>query len=93
MLSWRFSGFSVHNSVTAGPDDPEGIERMARYLLHAPLSLDRMTFDEDTGHVGYRSKRNRSSRSEGESYDPLDFLARLLMHIPEPRRHLIRYLG
>ncbi len=79
--------------MTAGPEDPEGIERMARYLLHAPLRLDRMTFGEDTGNVGYRSKRNRSRGSEGESYEAVDFLARLLMHIPEPRLHLIRYVG
>jgi hypothetical protein len=25
--------------------------------------------------------------------DPLEFVARLVLHIAEPKRHLIRYLG
>jgi hypothetical protein len=25
--------------------------------------------------------------------DPAEFLARVIMHIPEPRRHLVRYYG
>lgn len=28
-----------------------------------------------------------------ESFDPLEFLARVVLHIPEPRRHLVRYYG
>jgi len=28
-----------------------------------------------------------------ETFDPLEFLARVIMHIPEPRRHLVRYYG
>ncbi|MDH3817069.1 MAG: transposase, partial [Myxococcales bacterium] len=28
-----------------------------------------------------------------QTFDPLEFLARVIMHIPEPRRHLVRYYG
>ncbi len=28
-----------------------------------------------------------------EAVDPGDFLARVIMHIPQPRRHLVRYYG
>ena len=28
-----------------------------------------------------------------EAFDPAEFLARVIMHIPEPRRHLVRYYG
>jgi len=28
-----------------------------------------------------------------ETFDPLEFLVRVIMHIPEPRRHSIRYYG
>ena len=28
-----------------------------------------------------------------EAFDPGEFLARVIMHIPEPRRHLVRYSG
>jgi len=26
-------------------------------------------------------------------FDPAEFLARVIMHVPEPRRHLVRYYG
>jgi len=28
-----------------------------------------------------------------EAFDPAEFVARVIMHIPEPRRHLVRYYG
>ena len=95
--SFRHSGFSVHNSVTVQPEDADGIERMARYLLHTPLSLDRLHFNQDQSTVAYRGKHQRRS-FPGTSYDPLarsweNGLARLLMHIPQPRLHTIRYTG
>ena len=93
LLSWRNSGFSADNSVTATPDDPEAFERLARYLLHPPVSLERMSFDYGQDKVHYRSKRNHGSTDLSDSLDPLDFLARLLMHVPEPRLHNTRYFG
>lgn len=59
--------------------------------MRPPLSLDRMSFDEQ-GCVVYRAKPSRPF-APAKTFDPADFLARLLMHIPEPRRHLVRYLG
>ncbi len=77
--------------MTVQPEDPDGVERIARYLLHAPLNLDRMQY-ADAGHtVAYRGKHQASSL--GVTYDPCDFLARLLMHVPEPRIHTVRYVG
>ena len=45
MLSWKFSGFSVHNSVTAGPEGPEGIER--RRLRRQWARMLRRIFEVD----------------------------------------------
>lgn len=39
LLSWKNTGFSVHNSVTVDLEDPKGTERLARYLMRPPLSL------------------------------------------------------
>jgi len=33
------------------------------------------------------------SEREVEAFDPAEFLARVIMHIPEPRRHMVRYYG
>ena len=45
--SWKsgHTGFSVHNAVTVGADDHDGLERLARYLLRPPLSLERLRLE------------------------------------------------
>jgi len=95
LLSWRHSGFSVHTSVTVPPDDRDGLERLARYLLRPPVSLDRLKVDEHAQAVAYaaRIRPRHEPRAAPAPLDVKDFLARVVMHIPEPRRHVIRYYG
>ncbi len=96
LLSWRHTGFSVHNRVRVEPEDQPAVERLARYIMRPPISLERMTWD-GVGEVCYRRKRGHESSGfnerEVEAFDPAEFLARVIMHIPEPRRHLVRYYG
>jgi hypothetical protein len=96
LLSWRHTGFSVHNRVRVEPEDGEAVERLARYIMRPPISLERMSWDGE-GEVRYRRKRGHGSSGAPvepvETFDPLEFLARVIMHIPEPRRHLVRYSG
>jgi hypothetical protein len=42
--SWKsgYTGFSAHNAVTVPADDRTGLERLARYLLRPPVSLERL---------------------------------------------------
>ena len=74
LLSWQNSGFSVHNSVTVGPSEPSGTERLARYLLRPPLSLERMSWGPD-GDILYRRKAGSRSHGSQATFDPMDFLA------------------
>ena len=94
LLSWRHSGFSVHTSVTVPPDDREGLERLARYLLRPPVSLERLHVDEHAQAIAYvpRCKPGFQAPTAAPA-EPEDFLARVVMHIPDPRRHTIRYYG
>ena len=50
LLSWTPSGFSVFARQLIMPDERERLERMARYLTRAPLSLSSVHLD-DGGHV------------------------------------------
>jgi len=96
LLSWRHTGFSVHNRVRVEPENQSAVERLARYIMRPPVSLERMEWD-GVGEVRYRRKRGHESSGlnerEVEAFDPQEFLARVIMHIPEPRRHLVRYYG
>jgi hypothetical protein len=94
LLSWRHTGFSVHTGVRVEPEDTQALERLARYILRPPISLERMRWD-GRGEVSYRRKSGHdgAGRCVDEVLGPLDFLARVIMHIPEPRRHLVRYYG
>jgi len=97
LLSWRHSGFSVHNRVRVEPEDGHAVERLARYIMRPPISLERIRWSGD-GEVLYQPKgghdgRARQPRDVAEIFDPAEFLARVIMHVPEPRRHLVRYYG
>jgi hypothetical protein len=97
LLSWRNTGFSVHTRVRVGPEDGAAVERLARYIMRPPVSLERMEW-AGAGPVRYRARLGHASgRGQGreaeEVLDPTEFLARVLMHVPEPRRHLVRYYG
>ena len=97
LLSWRRSGFSMDDSVRIPAGEQKGIEDVARYMLRAPVSLSRMRWnrpDKEVFYVADRSHDDREDRSmEGQRIDRLEFLARVITQIPEPRRHLLFYYG
>jgi len=66
---------------------------LARYILRPPVSLDRMRWDGGAEDVAYTLKPKNGEPRGQEHLDPLDFLARVIAHVPEPRLHLVRYLG
>ncbi len=63
MLGWCYSGFPVHNQVRVAAQDAEGRKQLAGYLLRAPMSLEKMTYDTQTGMVIYRSKMHLAARA------------------------------
>ena len=94
LLSWNHnSGFSVDDSVRVEPEDGRAMERMARYMLRPPLSLARMKYPDGADKVVYARKTSNGQPGPEQRFDALDFLARVIAHIPAPRIHLIRYLG
>src|SRR3989442_13317793 len=61
LLGWRHSGFSMHNQVRVEEGDAAGRSKLAAYMLRAPMSLEKMIYDADTGTVIYRSKMPASA--------------------------------
>ncbi len=96
LLSWKHSGFSVHNSVTVGPEDAGATDRLVRYLMRPPVSLERLVFDHETGEVRLQPKAGADDEAGGgelERLDPDELVARVIVQIPDPKRHLIRNYG
>ena len=92
--------FRQKDSVVVPAGDAAGL---ARYLMRSPVSLERLSWDEGTGEIVYVAKLSHGhdvaadlrheQRLPEERFDPLEFIARLVLHIAEPKRHLIRYFG
>jgi hypothetical protein len=92
LLSWRHSGFSVHNRTTVYPNDTEGLHKLTCYLMRAPVNLSRLRFDRGSGLVVYKPQAGHELDDDAMT-DPLEFLARVLIHIPESNKHLVHFYG
>ncbi len=66
----RHGGFSVHDQVRIEAEDAEGRKKLAGTMLRAPMSLEKMTYDAQTGTVIYRSKMHLGLRGKGGAPSP-----------------------
>ena len=95
MLCWRHSGFNVYCGPTIWPNNDQGLEDLARYIIRACFSQERMryipakdTFDGQA-KVICRSKDGLTSKT----FEALDWLAQLVTHIPNKGEQMVRYYG
>ena len=93
MLAWRHTGFSVHNSVRVRAGDAAGRRRLAQYMLRAPFSLEKMSYDPQSCTVIYRSRMHKTLKRNFQVMHGADWLAQLCAHIPDRFEHLVRYAG
>ncbi len=93
MLTWPHSGFHVHTAVWVSKDDRAFATRLARYCARNPVALERLTYDRTTKAVTYRSDKSDGPTAGTETVDPLEFLARVLVHIPDKGHVTTRYYG
>jgi hypothetical protein len=95
MLCWHHSGFNVYCGPTIWPNDDQGLEDLACYIIRACFSQQRMTYipakDSLDGQakVIYKSKDGRVSKT----FEALDWLAQLVTHIPNKGEQMVRYYG
>ena len=92
LLAWTHSGFSLDaGGKPVAPHDVELRKRLAEYLLRAPFSLEKITWNESTGKVIYRSKRSWHTKRNFQIFEAVDFLAATVEHIPPKGQQMVRY--
>jgi Putative transposase len=89
----RQAGFSIHNAVRLRAGDAPGRRRLAQYMLRAPFSLEKMSYEPVSGTVIYRSRMHKTLKRNFQIMSGADWPAQLYRHIPDRFEHLVRYAG
>ena len=92
-LAWRHGGFTVHNKVRVAANDAEGRKALAGYMLRAPFSLEKTTYDAARGMVIYRSKLHATLKRNFQIMSGVQWLELLCKHVPDRHEHMVRYYG
>lgn len=97
----------MDKSVAIVAGDTAGLQRLAEYMLRCPFNLDRIISVNNDGKVVYRAEKmacrpfpvlgnenlHKGIPRNFEVFDPLEFIAEITQHIPEPGMQLVRYFG
>jgi hypothetical protein len=86
---WSRSILTAAIPLVRAKTKPEA-ERVGKYMLRPVLALERLTFLEPEGKVGYRWGRDGAGQ---ETMDYLEFIARVTAHIPAKGQVMVRYYG
>jgi hypothetical protein len=62
LRSWRHSGFQVYAGPRIQPGEEEGMENLARYIIRASFSQERMTYLPGESKVIYCSKDGKKEK-------------------------------
>ena len=82
------AGFSAHVGEPIAADDTQAPENVAGYAVRNPLSLQRLVYLDGQQAVIYKGlKHNPTLGRNFETMDPLEWLARMSDHVPDPGRH------
>jgi len=89
VMSWRHSGFNVFCGPRNQPGEEEAMENLARYIIRASFSQERMTYVPEESKVIYKSKDGKKEKT----FDALEWLAAMCSHIPNKGEQMVRYYG
>jgi len=89
MLStWRHSGFNVFCGNRIQPKEKEAMETLARYIIRASFSQERMQYFADEGTVVYSAKDGKDRKI----FDAPEWLAAMCSHVPNRGEQMVRCL-
>ena len=90
MLSaWKHSGFNVFCGNRISPNDDTVMENLARYIIRASFSQERMKYLDQEGTVVYTAKDRKTCKV----FPAMEWLAAMCTHIPNRGEQMVRYYG
>jgi hypothetical protein len=95
MSSWAHSGFNIYCGNVIESENEQGIEKLGRYIVRAPISQERMEYIPDNksydgeAKVIYKSK----NKVKTKTFEALEWCAKVVSHIPNKGEQLVRYYG
>jgi hypothetical protein len=92
LLSWSRPGFSVFVGPPMPPEDPDRLERMARYLTRPPLAVGSVHLTPE-GQVLISTPPDPRTGESAKILDPLEWIHAITTQIPDPHQHLTRFYG
>ena len=87
--SWRHSGFGVYCGKRINPNNTRSTENLARYIIRASFSQERMKYYPGEAKVTYQSKYGKDTKE----FSSLEWMAALVSHIPDRGGQTVRYYG
>jgi hypothetical protein len=94
MREWGHEGgFSLNANVTVAAWDRAGLERLFRYCARPIFASERLQGIEKDQRLVYRLPKPRPDGQTVLLLTPLEFLDKLAVLIPPPRKHRHRYHG
>ena len=89
LMTWRHSGFNVFCGPRIQPGEQEAMENLARYIIRASFSQERMTYIPEKSEVVYQSKDGKKQKI----FDALEWIAAMCSHVPNKGEQMVRYYG
>jgi Putative transposase. len=87
--SWKHSGFHVFCGNRISPSDDTAMENLARYIIRASFSQERMEYLDQEGEVIYSAKDSKTNKV----FPAMEWLAAMCSHIPNRGEQMVRYYG
>ena len=85
MIWGKHFGFSVDGSVRNPAGSSSTREALSQHIARAPVSLKKLVVEDNASAVLYYSAYNPYFRTNATQYRATDFIAELLLHLPDPR--------
>jgi hypothetical protein len=86
------AGFSLHANVCVDAGKKHKLQKLCRYLMRPPLSLERL-YRTTEGEIGYRLKKAWSDGTQAIILSELELIEKLIAIIPPPKTHSVRFFG